>query len=185
MPAERELLKSKIHRATVTEADVNYIGSISIDEDLMDRVDLWSGEKVAVWSVSTRERIETYAIPAPRGSGQIKLNGGAAHRFSPGDLVVIAAFCRSTVPIEPHMILVDENNRFSAAIHLPQIARASARSGVDQQEGPADEQGRGCKSSGVAGRPAGKYACFDPAQRSLHDNLRTAESMRQPQTDSK
>jgi aspartate 1-decarboxylase len=121
LPLERELLKSKIHRATVTEADVHYIGSISIDEDLMERVDLWPGEKVAVWSVNSRERIETYAIPAPRGSGQIKLNGGAAHRFAPGDLVVIAAFCRSTVPVEPHMILVDECNRFTAAIHLPHM----------------------------------------------------------------
>lgn len=64
MPVERELLKSKIHRATVTEADVNYIGSISIDEDFMERADLWPGEKVAVWSVNSRERIETYAISA-------------------------------------------------------------------------------------------------------------------------
>lgn len=95
MPFERELLKSKIHRATVTEADVHYIGSISIDEDLMERADLWPGEKVAVWGVNTRQRIETYAIPAARGSGQIKLNGGAAHRFQPGDVVVIAAFCHS------------------------------------------------------------------------------------------
>jgi len=120
MALERELLKSKIHRATVTEADVHYIGSISIDEDLMERADLWPGERVAVWSVNNRERIETYAIPAPRGSGQIKLNGGAAHRFAPGDLVVIAAFCRSAVPIEPHMILVDENNHFTAELQLPQ-----------------------------------------------------------------
>jgi aspartate 1-decarboxylase len=119
MPLERELLKSKIHRATVTAADVRYIGSISIDEDLMERADLWPSEKVAVWSVNSRERIETYAIPAARGSGQVKLNGGAAHRFAPGDLVVIAAFCHSAVPIEPHMILVDEKNHFSAELHLP------------------------------------------------------------------
>jgi len=68
----------------MTEADVHYIGSISIDEDLMERADLWPGEKVTVWGVNHRERIETYAIPALRGSGQIKLNGGAAHRFAPG-----------------------------------------------------------------------------------------------------
>jgi len=124
MPLERELLKSKIHRATVTEADVHYIGSISIDEDLMERADLWPGEKVAVWKVNDRERIETYVIPGPRGSGQIKLNGGAAHRFAPGDLVVIAAFCRSAVPVEAHMILVDENNCFSSEIHFSQIEAA-------------------------------------------------------------
>src|SRR5271165_7320106 len=124
MALERELLKSKIHRATVTEADVHSSGSISIDEDLMERADLWPGEKVAVWSVDTRERIETYAIPAPRGSGQIKLNGGAAHRFAPGGLVVIASFCRSAVPIEPHMILVDESNRFISEIRLPEMEGA-------------------------------------------------------------
>ncbi len=126
MALVRELLKSKIHRATVTEADVHYIGSISIDEDLMERADLWPGEKVAVWNVNNRERIETYAIPAPRGSGQIKLNGGAAHRFAPGDLVVIAAFCRSPLPIEPHMILVDENNRFIGELRLPETEGASS-----------------------------------------------------------
>jgi aspartate 1-decarboxylase len=100
---------------------VHYIGSISIDEDLMERTDLWPGEKVSVWSVNTCERIEIYAIPAQRGSGQIKLNGGAAHRFGPGDVVVIAAFCRSTVPVDPQMILVDQNNRFTADIDLPQL----------------------------------------------------------------
>ena len=76
----------------MTEADVNYIGSISIDEELMERADLWPGEKVAVWNVNNRERIETYAISAPRGSGQIKLNGGAAHlraRRSRGDRSVL------------------------------------------------------------------------------------------------
>lgn len=131
MSFQRELLKSKIHRATVTEADVHYIGSISIDEDLMERADLWPGEKVAVWSVNTRERIETYAIAAPRGSGQIKLNGGAANRFAPGDLVVIASFCLSAVPVEPRMILVDENNHFIATIHLPQMEGAPQGSRVD------------------------------------------------------
>ena len=121
------MLQSKIHRATVTEADVNYIGSISLDEELMERADLWPGEKVAVWNVNNRERIETYAISAPRGSGQIKLNGGAAHRFAPGDLLVIAAFCRSAAPIEPHLILVDENNHFIGELHLPQIEPAAKR----------------------------------------------------------
>ena len=124
MPLERELLKSKIHRATVTEAAVNYVGSISIDEDLMEWVDLWPGEKVAVWSIDNRERIETYAIPAPRGSGQIKLNGGAAHRFATGDLVVIVAFCRSAVPVETRMILVDQRNRFVSEIQMPEMQGA-------------------------------------------------------------
>lgn len=135
MAFERELLKSKIHRATVTEADVHYLGSISIDEDLMERVDLWPGEKVSVWSVNTRERIDTYAIPAPRGSGQIKLNGGAANRFDPGDVVVIAAFCRSTVPVEPRMILVDQNNRFTAEIYLPMADSAYSGQLVEGKAG--------------------------------------------------
>ena len=77
--------------------------------------------------VSNRERIETDAIPAPRGSGQFELNRGAEHRFSPGDFAVVAAFCHSPDPIEPHMILVNENNTFVTAIRLPQMEGAFTR----------------------------------------------------------
>lgn len=106
------ILKSKIHRAVVTEANVNYIGSISIDSDLMERSGFVQNERVHVWNVANGERLETYAIAAPAGSGTICLNGAAAHHVSIGDLVIIAAFCWTDEPIEPRVILVDDNNRF-------------------------------------------------------------------------
>ena len=88
----RTMLKSKIHRATVTEANLNYVGSISIDEDLLDLVDLLPNEKVQVVNNNNGERFETYAIPAPRGSGMICLNGAAARLVQPGDVVIILAY---------------------------------------------------------------------------------------------
>jgi len=108
----RIICKSKIHRATVTEANVDYIGSISIDETLMKLTGIVTGEKVAVWNVTNGQRIETYAVPLPEGSGQIIVNGAAARRFQAGDLVIIAAFYLTDEPVVPQMILVDENNRF-------------------------------------------------------------------------
>lgn len=106
------LLKSKIHRATVTHANVDYVGSIAIDRDLMERTGIHQNERVHVWNVTTGARVETYAIAADAGSGVIGLNGAAAHRFRPGDLVIIAAFCWTDQPLEPKMILVDNLNRF-------------------------------------------------------------------------
>ncbi len=108
----RAICKSKIHHATVTEANVEYIGSIAIDSDLLRLADIVPGEKVAVWNVTNGERVETYALPAPAGSGQILVNGAAAHRFSPGDKVIVAAFVLTDEIITPHMILVDGQNRF-------------------------------------------------------------------------
>ncbi len=86
-----EVVKSKIHRVKVTGADLNYIGSITIDEDLMDAVNLIRGEKVQVVNNNNGERLETYAIPGPRGSGEITLNGAAARRVAPGDIIIIMA----------------------------------------------------------------------------------------------
>ncbi len=108
----RELCKSKIHRATVTGADLEYIGSIAVDRDLLRRTDIWPGEKVSVWNLNNGERIETYALEAPAGSGSIIINGAAARKFRPNDIVIIAAFALSDKPVEPKMILVDEHNRF-------------------------------------------------------------------------
>jgi aspartate 1-decarboxylase len=108
----RALCKAKIHRATVTEANLNYIGSIAVDSELLNRVDIVPGEKVAVWNVSNGERIETYALPAPAGSGQIIVNGAAARRFQAGDQVIIVSFVLTDEEIQPRMILVDERNRF-------------------------------------------------------------------------
>jgi aspartate 1-decarboxylase len=111
----RVMMKSKIHRATVTQADLDYVGSISIDSALMDAADLLEGEQVAIVDVTNGARLETYVIPAPRGSGTIGINGAAAHLVDPGDLVIIISYgsmddgeARALVPRVVH---VDEANR--------------------------------------------------------------------------
>lgn len=87
-----QVLKSKLHRVSVTEANLNYIGSISIDEDLMDAVNLIEGEKVQVVNNNNGERIETYVIKGVRGSGMICVNGAAARKFQPGDVIIIISY---------------------------------------------------------------------------------------------
>jgi len=108
----RILVRSKIHNATVTEANVAYVGSITIDEELVERAGLWPGEKVLVVSNTTGERLETYVIVGPRGSGTITMNGAAAHLIKTGEQVIIMAFEISAEPVETTFILVDENNKF-------------------------------------------------------------------------
>lgn len=93
-----EILKSKIHRVTVTQARLDYIGSITIDEDLMDAADILPGEHVYIVDNNNGERLETYAIPGERGSGIICLNGAAARKVQPGDVVIIMAY--ATMPYE-------------------------------------------------------------------------------------
>lgn len=105
------LCKSKIHRATVTECDVNYVGSITIDSDLLDAVNIVDGELVHVWNVNNGERLETYVIPGPRGSGVICLNGAAAHKANVGDKVIICAFCMTDEKIEKKVVIVDDDNK--------------------------------------------------------------------------
>ena len=109
----REVLQGKIHKATVTEADVNYVGSITIDEELIERVGFWNGQKVLVVSNTTGARLETYIIPGERGSGRVGMNGAAAHLINAGEEIIIIGFCFSDKPIEPKAILVDKNNRFA------------------------------------------------------------------------
>ena len=106
----RTLVRSKIHKATVTDANVEYVGSITIDEELVERAGFWPGEKVLVVSNTTGERLETYVIVGPRGSGQIIMNGGAAHRIKKGEEIIIIAFEFTDKPIKPQFILVDKNN---------------------------------------------------------------------------
>ena len=108
----RWLLRSKIHKATVTDAKVEYIGSLEIDQDLIEKAGLWPGEKVLVSSLETGERLETYVIPAKRGSGIICMNGAAAHVIKRGEQVIIMGFELSDQPIESKVILVDEKNQF-------------------------------------------------------------------------
>ena len=108
----RTLIKSKIHRAFVTDANPDYVGSILIDEELMDRTDIWNFEKVLVCDVTNGNRFETYAIPGERGSGIVAVQGAAARLVNNGDCIIIMAFDLADEPIEPKMILVDDTNKF-------------------------------------------------------------------------
>jgi aspartate 1-decarboxylase len=111
----RHLLKSKIHRATVTHCELHYEGSCAIDDDLLEAADLRENEQVHIWNVTNGERLVTYAIRAQRGSGIVSLNGSAARRASVGDLVIIAAFGMvpdaQTTPHVPRLVFVDAQNR--------------------------------------------------------------------------
>lgn len=91
-----EILKSKIHRVSVTEANLNYIGSITIDEDLVEAAGLYENEKVTIVNINNGERVDTYVIKGKRGSGKICLNGAAARKFEVGDLVIIMAYAQMT-----------------------------------------------------------------------------------------
>ena len=106
--------RSKIHKATVTEANVNYIGSIAIDEGLMEKAGLAPGEEVLVVSNTSGDRLETYTIPGPRGSGVITMNGAAAHLINAGEeIIIIIGFELSDHPVEPTAVLVNERNELA------------------------------------------------------------------------
>src|ERR687888_2376609 len=112
---ERKMLKSKIHRATVTGADLHYEGSITIDRDLMEASDIIPYEAVAIWNVTNGNRFETYAIEGEPGSGVICINGAAARMVAPKDLVIIASFVNMSnaeaLKHEPKLVFVDDHNR--------------------------------------------------------------------------
>ncbi len=108
----REVLQSKIHKAYVTQADLGYIGSITIDEELLELVDLWPGQKVLIVSNTSGARLETYVIKGERGSGEICVNGAAAHLVKKGDEIIIISFTFSDKPVTPKQILVNEKNQF-------------------------------------------------------------------------
>jgi aspartate 1-decarboxylase len=112
----RWLMRSKIHNATVTEANLAYIGSITIDEDLMDLVGLWPGEKVLVVSNTSGARLETYVIAGARGSGVMAMNGAAAHLIGAGEEIIVMGFELSAAPVTPRAILVDRKNRFARSL---------------------------------------------------------------------
>ena len=104
------VVKSKIHRVKVTGADLNYIGSITIDEDLMDAANIIEGEKVQIVNNNNGERLETYAIPGPRNSGEITLNGAAARRVAPGDILILITYA---------MLELEEAKNFKPAMVFP------------------------------------------------------------------
>ena len=108
----RFFLRSKIHKATVTEANLHYVGSITIDEALMKKADFLEYEKVLVVDNTNGNRIETYVIKGKRNSGVICTNGAAAHLIKKGDEVIIMGFETSATPKKPRNVLVDRNNRF-------------------------------------------------------------------------
>ena len=109
-----QILKSKIHRVKVTGADLNYIGSITIDRDLMDAANVIAGEKVQIVNINNGERLETYVIPGKRNSGEITLNGPAARRVVKGDIIIIIAYAimdfEDAKNFEPSVIFPNEEN---------------------------------------------------------------------------
>jgi aspartate 1-decarboxylase len=111
----RTLFKSKIHRATVTHADLDYEGSVTIDCDLMVAADIVPHEQVHIWNVTRGSRLITYALEGPAGSGEVCVNGAAAHQAKPGDLVIIATFAEmdagEAAAHRPKVVLVDARNR--------------------------------------------------------------------------
>jgi len=111
----RIMMKSKIHRATVTQADLDYVGSVTLDAALMEAADLLEGEQVAIVDITNGARIETYVIPGERGSGVIGINGAAAHLVHPGDLVIIMSYAvvrdAEAQALKPLVVHVDEMNR--------------------------------------------------------------------------
>ena len=104
------VVKSKIHRVKVTNANLNYIGSITIDEDLMEASNIIEGEKVQIVNNNNGERLETYAIPGPRNSGEITLNGAAARKVAPGDVLILITYA---------MMSIDEARNFKPALIFP------------------------------------------------------------------
>jgi aspartate 1-decarboxylase len=110
-----EVLKSKIHRATITQADLNYIGSISIDEKLMDAANLIENERVHIYNINNGERLETYVIKGERGSGTITMNGAAARKVQPGDLVIIVSYAsmdfEEAKSFRPWLVFPNESNQ--------------------------------------------------------------------------
>ncbi|MGX1673689.1 aspartate 1-decarboxylase [Streptomyces sp. NPDC055400] len=114
----RTLFKSKIHRATVTQADLHYVGSVTIDRDLLDAADLLPGELVHIVDIDNGARLETYVIEGERGSGVIGINGAAAHLVHPGDLVIIISYAQvddaEARALRPQVVHVDRENRIVA-----------------------------------------------------------------------
>ena len=119
----RQFLRAKIHKATVTQADLEYIGSITIDEDLLDLVGIEEYERVLIVDNTNGARLETYALRGERGSGVICMNGAAAHKVQTGDEIIIMSFEYGDKPLKPKQILVDPQNRYMYDIE-PEHTRA-------------------------------------------------------------
>jgi aspartate 1-decarboxylase len=143
----RTMLKSKIHRATVTQADLHYVGSLTVDEDLMEAADLLAGEQVSIVDVTNGARLETYVIAGERGTGVIGINGAAAHLVSPGDIVIVISYA-----------VMDETR---ARSNRPKVVFVGAgnqvvRLGADPAEAPP--------GSGLASGSAARAEPVEPAE---------------------
>ena len=125
----RTMLKSKIHRAVVTQADLHYVGSVTVDEDLLDAADLLAGELVHIVDVTNGARLETYVIEGEPGTGIIGINGAAAHLVHPGDIVILIAYAQmedaEAREYKPHVVFVDSENRVIGTGHDPAEALPS------------------------------------------------------------
>jgi aspartate 1-decarboxylase len=161
----RTMLKSKIHRATVTQADLHYVGSVTIDAELMDAADLLEGEQVTIVDVTNGARLETYVITGESGSGVIGINGAAAHLVHPGDLVILIAYgvmdeleARS---FRPRVIFVDEDNRI-----------------VERGQDP----GRAPAGSGLASTAASVTSAINDASAETDDAARLDALLQQPES---
>jgi aspartate 1-decarboxylase len=136
MTVMRIMMKSKIHRAKVTQADLDYVGSIAIDVDLIEAADLLEGEQVVIADITNGARLETYVIPAPRGSGMIGINGAAAHLVREGDLVIIMSYAMiddaEARALKPHVVHVDDENRI---VSLGDDAAEPVPGASDQKRG--------------------------------------------------
>ncbi|MEP6816734.1 MAG: aspartate 1-decarboxylase [Marmoricola sp.] len=128
----RQMLTSKIHRATVTQADLHYVGSVTVDQDLLDAADLLAGELVHIVDVTNGARLETYTIAGERGSGVIGINGAAARLVHPGDVVILIGYGQldtaEAKELKPHVVFVDSANQIIAAGSDP--AEALSGSGL-------------------------------------------------------
>lgn len=139
----RTMMTSKIHRATVTQADLDYVGSITVDAELLEAADLLPGERVDICDCTNGNRLSTYVIPGERGSGEICINGAAAHLVSPGDVVILIAYSQlgedEARTYLPHVVFVDERNRI--------VERGTEPGQVPQDSDVARLQG--LRSSGI------------------------------------
>ena len=155
---QRFMLHSKIHRATVTQADLHYVGSLTIDLDLMDAADLWPGQQVDVVDVDNGNRLTTYAIEGERGSGIVCINGAAARLISPGDTIIVIAYAAmddaEARTFEPQVVFVDRDNRIVEVGH-------------DVGDVP---DGFGLATSAVTGREPGHEPVPRPFRQPVHQD---------------
>lgn len=163
---QRTMLKSKIHRATVTDANLHYVGSVTVDEDLMRAADLLPGEQVAIVDVTNGARLETYVITGEAGSGVIGINGAAAHLVSPGDLVILISYGvmddAEARTYQPRVVFVDEANRVldrgADPAHVPDAAPTTSllRPGTEARPSRHREPGRHREPAARPEPPAGE-----------------------------